>query len=170
MAGESGIRPTAIEVEEYLHLHIPISREMGVTVREVSDEGIRLMAPLAPNINHRSGVFGGSVSALAILAGWTLVHVGMRASGLTSPIVIQRNSVEYLRPITGDFEAFCPAPDERRWTRLMESLQKRNRGRITLEVELEAEGERVGTFSGAYVVLQPERQSEAGPVNGTGPA
>lgn len=164
------MKPAADEVEKYLHLHIPISRQMQLRVREISDRGIRLSAPLAPNVNHRSGVFCGSVSALDILAGWTLAHVAVRSWGLTSPIVIQRNSVEYLKPIQGDFEAFCPAPNERSWARLRETIGKRNRARITLEVELTAEADRVDTFTGAYVILQSERQSEAGPVAETEPA
>ena len=55
-------------LENYLHEHIPLSKAMGVTVRSVSGEAVTLAAPLAPNINHRETVFGGSASALAILA------------------------------------------------------------------------------------------------------
>ena len=144
------------EVEQYLHRHIPITREMGIGVAAIDEEGVRLTAPLEPNINHRSTVFGGSASAVASLAAWTLVHVRLRERGLTSRIVIQRNAVEYLLPITGTFEAFCPAPAARSWERLVEGVERRGRGRITLEVELIFEGEIVGTFSGAYVVVRPE--------------
>lgn len=156
---EGGSAPVTVEiseVESYLHTHIPITREMGVRVWSIDEEGVRLRAPLEPNINHRSTVFGGSASALSILAAWTLVHVRLRESGLTSRIVIQRNAMEYLRPIAGEFEAYCPAPAARSWERLVEGVERRGRGRITLEVELLAEGEIVGTFSGAYVVVRPD--------------
>ncbi|MEM6800756.1 MAG: YiiD C-terminal domain-containing protein, partial [Bacteroidota bacterium] len=79
-------------------------------LKQVDENGITLKAPLIPNINHRSTVFGGSVSALAILAGWTLVHVNLQGLSLSSRIVIQRNSIEYLQPIDGDFIAVCPFP------------------------------------------------------------
>ena len=95
--------PNIIEVESYLHEHIPLSKNMKVKVKQVDKNGITLIAPLTPNINHRSTVFGGSVSALAILAGWTLVHANLQALSLSSRIVIQRNSIEYLQPIDGDF-------------------------------------------------------------------
>jgi thioesterase domain-containing protein len=61
-------------LEEYLHGHIPLSRAMQVSVRELTDELVVLGAPLAPNMNHRSTVFGGSASALAILAAWSLLY------------------------------------------------------------------------------------------------
>lgn len=142
-----------LSMERYLHEHIPISAAMGIAVRAMDEDGVRLAAPLQPNINHRSTVFGGSACAVAILAGWTLVHSRLRESGLTSRIVIQRSAMEYLAPIHGEFEAFCPSPAARSWERLLDGVARRGRGRITLEVELLA-GERiVGTFSGAYVVV-----------------
>jgi thioesterase domain-containing protein len=141
------------DVEDYLHQHIPLTAAMEVRVAAIDGEGVRLSAPLAPNINHRSTIFGGSASALAILAGWTQVHIRLREFGLTSRIVIQRNSMEYLLPIHGEFEAFCPSPPEAVWKRLVDGIRRRGRGRITLDVELFTEGDLAGTFSGAYVVM-----------------
>lgn len=141
------------ELEEYLHTHIPLTAAMEVVVTAVDRDGVRLRAPIAPNINHRSTVFGGSASALAILAGWTHVHARLREHGLTSRIVIQRNSIEYLQPMHGEFEAFCPTPGDAAWERLIEGVRRRGRGRISLEVELLFEGAIAGRFSGAYVVM-----------------
>ena len=47
---------------------MPLSQAMQVTVVEASFQQVVLTAPLAPNINHRETVFGGSASAVAILA------------------------------------------------------------------------------------------------------
>ena len=74
---------------------------MAVSVRSVEHDAVILLAPLAPNINHRDTVFGGSASALAILAAWSLLHVRLRAEGITGRLVIQRNSMEYERPVSG---------------------------------------------------------------------
>jgi thioesterase domain-containing protein len=60
----------ARELEDYLHVHIPLSAAMQVAVVAVDASGVTLAAPLAPNINHRDTVFGGSASAVAILAAW----------------------------------------------------------------------------------------------------
>ena len=55
--------PSIAEVEDYLHQHIPLSLYMEVKVKQADEYGVTLQAPLEPNINHRSTVFGGSVSA-----------------------------------------------------------------------------------------------------------
>ena len=39
-------------VERYLHEHIPLSAHMPIGVDRVDDDGVHLLAPLAPNINH----------------------------------------------------------------------------------------------------------------------
>lgn len=123
-------------------------------VVSADDAGVRLAAPLAPNVNHCGTAFGGSASAVAILSAWVLVHTRLAAAGIPGQVVIQRNSVEYLRPIRGDFEAFCGVPTERAWERFLTALTTRGRGRIRLAAELRAAGEVAGTFRGEYVALQ----------------
>ena len=73
---------TPAQLQLYLHQHIPLSAAMQVRVLAATPDEVLLQAPLAPNINHRETVFGGSASALAILAAWSLVHTRMRAQGL----------------------------------------------------------------------------------------
>ena len=90
-------------VEQYLHEHIPISKAMEVAVTSMDQYGVILSAPLAPNINHRNTVFGGSISTLAILSAWTFVHVQLELLNLSSRIGIQSNSLGYTNPATGDF-------------------------------------------------------------------
>ena len=51
---------------------------MGVEVIEAAWNGVTLRAPLAPNINHRETVFGGSASAVAILAAWAILYVRLQ--------------------------------------------------------------------------------------------
>ena len=111
------------------------------------------MAPLAPNVNHQKTVFGGSASAVAILSAWSLVYAGLYAEGVRSQIVIQRNEMEYLLPMEGDFEAFCPAPPEEVWSRFFEALTRRGRGRIELSAELAVGGTLAGRFRGTYVAI-----------------
>lgn len=141
------------ELEQYLHRHIPISRDMGVRVESVDGDGARLTAPLAPNINHRRTAFGGSVGSLAILSAWTLIHARLRGAGLPSRLVIQRSSVEYMHPINGDFEAWCRAPDTDTWERFRETLTRRGRARILLQAEVIEGGKVAGRFHGAFVAI-----------------
>src|ERR1700754_5153414 len=96
---------TADALQRYLHGYIPLSAAMQVSVLAVDAAGVTLHAPLAPNINHRETVFGGSASAVAILAAWSLLHTRMLADGVSARLVIQSNAMDYLLPIAGDFTA-----------------------------------------------------------------
>ena len=84
---------------------------MGIEVVSSSWECVRLRAPLAPNINHRETVFGGSASAICILAAWSLVHLRLGVDGLRTRLVIQRNTMDYESPVTGEFEAASSIED-----------------------------------------------------------
>ncbi len=145
------------DIEAYLHRHIPLSRAMAVRVILAGADEVVLEAPLAPNVNHRATAFGGSVASLAVLAGWTLVHLRLREAGVRSRTVIQRSTIAYDAPIHGAFQAVAQAPSGRAWSRLLTMLRRWGRGRIGVNVALRAEGEEVGRFRGAYVaVTSPE--------------
>ena len=128
---------------------------MAVVVREVSAEGVTLHAPLAPNINHRDTVFGGSASAVAILAAWSALLVRMRAEGVEGRIVIRRNSMSYDRPITAGFTATAAPPDVAAWARLTATLARGRVARVELSARLECQGTPVGQLDGEFAVLPP---------------
>lgn len=143
----------AAELQAFLHERIPLSASMGVAVRSATPESVALSAPLAPNVNHRDTVFGGSASALAILAAWSALYVRMRAEGLSGRIVIRRNSMSYERPITGDFDAFATAPGPADLARLRTTLARSRTVRINVRAWLECRGEPVGELDGEFAVL-----------------
>ncbi len=145
---------TTTELQEYLHKHIPLSAAMQVTVDSVSEKEVLLEAPLAPNINHRETLFGGSASALAILAAWSLLHVRSRAQGIDSRLVIQRNSMEYLLPVAGTFSARAFLADENDWQGFQKIFRRRGRARIVVLSELEYGGEIAGRLEGDFVALE----------------
>jgi thioesterase domain-containing protein len=147
-------QPDAREVEQYLHRHIPLTAAMGVQVAVVSLERAELRAPIAPNINHRDTVFGGSAAALAILASWTVLHVRCAAAGVDARLVIQRHEMTYEEPIDGDFAAICELTDEPAWQRFLAMLQRRGRARIGLTARLIHASRVAATSRGEFVALR----------------
>jgi len=143
----------AHELEAYLHAHIPLSAAMQVSVRAVDADAVTLAAPLAPNINHRETVFGGSASALGILAAWSLLHTRMRAEGLHARLVIQSNAMDYDRPIFGDFTARSALAEADQWPRFMRMLARMRRARMRVNSVLESDGAVVGRLTGEFVAL-----------------
>ncbi len=145
-----------MDLEQYLHEHIPLSRAMGVTVVEATGTTLLLKAPLGPNINHRETVFGGSASALAILAAWSLLHLRLRAEGFHCRLVIQRNTMAYELPIPGDFTAQASLDPQADWAAFARMLTRRGKGRIATCAVLSFEGQPVGRFSGDFVAFRQD--------------
>jgi thioesterase domain-containing protein len=127
---------------------------MAVRVLAVDADAVVLQAPLAPNINHRETVFGGSASALALLAGWALLHTRLAAEGGAGRLVIQRNTMEYERPIAGEFTARATLAQPPRWRQFAQTLARRGRARVTVLATLEHAGAVAGRFSGEFVALR----------------
>ena len=126
---------------------------MQLRVLVASGEGVTLEAPLAPNINHHGTVFGGSASALAILAAWSLVHVRLLEGGRDVPVVIRRDSISYERPMTGPFTAHANAPEAAEWESFLQTLDRHGRARIVVRSILESRGVRAGELEGEFVAL-----------------
>lgn len=144
------------QLEGYLHAQIPISSAMGVRVIEATPHRVRLGAPLAPNINHRSTIFGGSAAAIAILAGWALLHVRLRDTPGDARVVIQKSSIDYRHPIDDGFEAVAREPESEAWERFERTLARRGRARLDIEIELLLHGRCVGSCSSTYVGIAAE--------------
>ena len=141
------------DLQDYLHQHIPLSSAMAVSVVEASLERVVLSAPLAPNINHRETVFGGSASAVAILAAWSMLHMKLSAQNLGSRLVIQRNTMEYGLPIDGTFTAVAEAPTEQAWRAFVRVFERKGLGRIEQASVLMYQGQPAGRLTGEFVAF-----------------
>jgi len=139
--------------ERYLHAKIPLSAAMGVRVRTATPERVLLSAPLGPNINHNQTVFGGSGAVLATLSAWTLLHLRLEQAGIIAQLVIQRSSMEYEKPIAGDFAACCELTDQGAWERFRATFERRGRARMTLTSQLLYAQASMGSFVGDFVAL-----------------
>lgn len=140
-------------IQAYLYEQIPLSKAMDVRVVEVTPNLVILTAPLQPNINHRSTVFGGSASALAILSGWTLINFRLRDEGINSRLVIQKNTMSYDKPIFGDFKAVCCLTEPEIWNRFIKILRRKQKSRIVVHSSLQCHEQQVGEFIGVFVAL-----------------
>jgi len=140
-------------VTDYLHEHIPLTAHLGAVAEYYDGETVRLSAPLEPNLNHRNTAFGGSISALAILSGWTLLHLKLREAGICNRLVIQQSSLDFLDPIADDFRAECTLPPKEAWQRFLNTLRRRGRARIKVESRIVAGAGTGGRHEGSYVAV-----------------
>ncbi len=109
---------------------------MGVQVLVAGPDRVELTAPLAPNINHRDTLFGGSAAAIATLAAWTLVELRLVGAGMAARLVISRSDMTYDTPVTGDFSAVAKPPPPSAWDRFLATVERRGRGRVTVQARV----------------------------------
>ncbi len=142
-------------LEQVLHQDIPLTRELGVKVLSWQEHQLRLHLPLAPNVNHKSTLFGGSLYCGAVLAGWGWLHLRLREAGISDGhIVIQDGQISYPLPVREDAVAICDAPDAAAWDRFITTYQRRGRARLTLPTRIFAQGsdQEAVRFIGQFVV------------------
>ena len=130
----------------------------------VAPDGVILRAPIKPNINHHESVFGGSASALAILAAWSLLHVRLKSEGLNCQLVIQRNSMAYLQPILGEFTARSFIPETSDWQRFIHIIKRNRKARFRVDSDLVYLGRIAGQFTGDFVAQQKSNISPIDPI------
>lgn len=149
MSGRTG------ELERFLHDHIPLARAMEVRIVVSAGDELVLSAPLEANENHHGTLFGGSASALAILAAWGWLHLRLDEEGLDPDLVIQRSRMEFLTPGRADVTARCAGVGDRAWRRFLRTYRRFGRARLELEAVLTAGEEEVARLRGAFVALEP---------------
>ncbi len=142
------------DVTTYLHDHIPLTAHMGVGVVAYDEQSVRLSAPLAPNLNHRNTAFGGSLSTLGILAGWTLLHLRLQEAGIANRLVIQKSEMDFKRPAMSTLEAVCAQTDLVAWDRFVKMVVEKEKSRMMLVTEIYSEGELVAVNEGVFVSLK----------------
>ncbi|MEE4070400.1 YiiD C-terminal domain-containing protein [Pseudomonas viridiflava] len=145
----------AAELEQVLHHDIPLTREMGIRVIDWQNHRLRLHLPLAPNVNHKSTLFGGSLYCGAVLAGWGWLHLRLREAGIDDGhIVIQDGQISYPLPVREDAIAVCDAPDVAHWDRFITTYQRRGRARLELPTRIHAQysDESAVKFTGQFVL------------------
>lgn len=142
-------------LQTVLHHDIPLTAEMGLEVLEWREQQLSLHLPLAPNVNHKSTMFGGSLYCGAVLAGWGWLHLRLKEEGIADGhIVIQEGQISYPLPVTGDAVAICPAPDAAVWKRFVVMYRRYGRARLTLGTRILNAGseDEAVRFIGQYVL------------------
>ena len=145
------------QLQAFLDEHIPLTRAMQLRVVSLDETGLRLDAPLAPNVNDKGTAFGGSLASLLTLAGWGLLWSRCRKAGWACDIVIHRGEIRYRRPVNGVLRAHCPPPAAAAWQTFERELRDTGLARIALQpVVLDADGGQAVRFACQYVAFDKE--------------
>lgn len=141
------------QTERFFHEQIPLARAMGVTVEHWDGNRLVLAAPLDANHNHLGTAFGGSLGALATLAGYGLLWLLL--DDRESHIVIRDSAIRFLRPVTGTLRAVCERPDETSLAAFRTRFRETGKARLRLRAFIGEADQPAVLFSATYVALGP---------------
>jgi len=139
------------EILSYINQHIPITTDLKVEIKSYTGTSCVLTAPLDKNINHSLTAFGGSLSAVGILSGWTLVFMKLKELGIENNLVIQNSSFNFLKPVKADFEAHAKLPSPEEMAYFKRLFERKGVGRVVVKSEILCGGELCGIHLGEYV-------------------
>ena len=140
------------EIETYLHQNIPLTRAMGLRVGSTEDGQLLLEAPLELNHNHLGTAFGGSLSALATIAGYC--YIWLQLGDPSAHVVIRDSAIRYFRPVRGVLRAVChPLLDEDAAI-FQEQFRLKGKARAALRVTIDEGDVTAVEFQGTFVALR----------------
>ncbi|PZR70998.1 MAG: thioesterase [Chthoniobacterales bacterium] len=141
--------PSLFDAEKYFHEQIPITRAMGLRVMAHDENGFVVEAPVALNSNHLQTGFGGSINAVATLAAYGFLWLGLQERNVH--VVVAESSIRFLRPVREVIRAIClpPAPEE--WAAFHAKFTDQGKARITLRVNVVEAGQVAAEFQGLFV-------------------
>lgn len=151
-------------LEELIVQEMPITKHLEFSLVAEDDGKLRASAPLKPNANHMGSAFGGSLSMLATVTGWAMMHQVVQDCVADVKrqveVIIQESDIEYLKPVYENISVICERPDEDALERFQKMLDRWGRARLDLKCKIDAAGERAVTFIGRYVALAEEDKQE----------
>lgn len=136
----------AQNLEAQLYKNIPILRYHQFKISELTNEKIVITAPIIENKNHFNTAFGGSISTLGIVTGWTLLLYKVQEGKLPLRLVIQRNSIQYKLPIKSDFISQTEINNEH-WIEFVQTARTNGKAKLTMKINI---------FSGGILCAEQE--------------
>lgn len=140
-------------LEQTLYHEIPLTQHMGIGLHSYDKNKLILTAPLAPNSNHKSTFFGGSLFNVAVTTGWSLLYLKQQELQWGGHVVIGAGNIEYQLPVANDVLS-CAEISADQLERITRQLKRRGKAVVTLDVVL---GERLDqpavVFKGRYAIV-----------------
>ena len=128
--------------------HIPLVSAMELEFRE-TDTGWYLEAPLNANRNHMGTGFGGSIAAIATLAGWTQTWMVLPKPDDVH-IIIAKSSINYRKPAHGPLIGTSDLPSDEAIALFLHRLNKKGRASISLTTRVHSNDIEAATLVGKF--------------------
>jgi thioesterase domain-containing protein len=135
--------------------NMPVTQHLHFSLFRDATEHLIATAPLEGNANHHQTAFGGSLSMLATIAGWAMMHLVLSERGFDASIVIQESCISYCAPVCDDLMLRCEWPSEEERAYFFDTLERWGKARLSLCCTTTGAETPAVVFDGSYVALAP---------------
>ncbi len=147
------------EFRHYLYKKIPLTQAMGLQLLEWDEQKLSCQAPLRANINDKGSVFGGSSSALMIIAAWSLIKLVCDKQTITADIVIHKNETHWQKALCSDLFIQASFNKVYDFQSIKQKIKQKKHQRITCLVKLtDKDGIIYGTMLAKYVIIPKNKK------------
>ncbi|HFC30768.1 MAG TPA: hypothetical protein ENJ44_06980 [Oceanospirillales bacterium] len=138
----------------FLHQSIPLTKHMQLELTAFDSQQLTLSAPLDANINDKGSVFGGSSSALMIIAAWSLIKLNCQKRAIEADVVIHKNSTHWQKALFKDFIITAKFKKQYDFKQIAQSIIRKKHQRISCLIEIaDKDGTIYSTMSAKYVII-----------------
>ena len=139
--------------QEKIHKNIPMTKLMAYSLEEINEKALITKIPLDININDKGTGFGGSLSSLTVISGWTLANLLSNKLGFKNiEVVIVKNENSYLKPVTKDIYCESLIPNEKDLENFKTKLSKKGVSSLIIKSHIKEDEKLCVSFEGKYVV------------------
>jgi len=140
--------------QNFLNQSIPLTKDMGLLLTGYNGNRLFLKAPLSNNINDKGSVFGGSSSALMIIAAWSLIKLKCDENNITADIVIHKNDTVWHKALYSDLIIEAEFKQDYDFDVVNISIENNKHYRIDCQIVLkDADGNIFSTMQAKYVII-----------------
>jgi thioesterase domain-containing protein len=140
------------ELNQRLLRDFPMMKAMRAEVSKIDFSQCTVQAPLSANINHKGTVFGGSLYSVAALSCYGLFLFGLRQHGVpTDNIVIAHGEMDYIKPVTKDFDVVASWLDPNFAPEFFSILLKKGKARAPLVANVYVDSVACAQFNAEFV-------------------
>ena len=141
------------ELQNKLYNDIPLTKIMEIKIQNYTNQELITTASLGININDKGTAFGGSLSTITIISGWSLSWLISKELGFDSNnIVIIKNETSFRKPVTKNIVCITKKPSKEEIEIVKQKLQIKKSASLKIQSQIIEDGEICVDFEGYYVI------------------
>lgn len=142
--------------QAFLYDHIPAVKYMQLAVQQCTPALLSATAPIAPNINDKNTVFGGSSAALMTICGWSLIKMHLEKHGTHNDVVVHQADSKWIKAQDDDMIIKASVKPDVDWQQLATQIKSKNRvTKLSVHCQvLNQNHELCSEMTGKYVILK----------------